>query len=86
MRLAALNEGSLWKGQLQKNHSPSLLQPPMMLPKVNTLVGGSYPVKDRIHEEMCNSWKEISRAYWEGARKRMAQYRRRNLPLTEIYV
>ena len=86
MRLPALNENRLWKGQLQKNHYPSLLQPPMIVPKVNSLVGGSYPIKDRIHEEMCKSWEEISRKYWIGARKRMAEYRRRNTPLTQLYV
>ena len=86
MRLPALNEKRLWKGQLQKNHYPSLLQPPMILPKVNSLVGGSYPVKDRIHEEMCKSWEEISRNYWIGARKRMAEYRSKQSILTEIFV
>jgi hypothetical protein len=86
MRLPALNEKRLWKGQLQKNHYPSLLQPPMILPGINHHIGGTYPIKDRIHEEITKGWEEISRDYWKGAKKRMAEYRRKQSTITEIYV
>ena len=84
MRLPALNEERLWKGQLQKNHYPSLLQPPMILPRISPN-GGTYPIKDRIHEEITRGWEEISRAYWEGAKKRMQAYRIAQT-IKEIYV
>lgn len=75
MRTKALNDEFLWKGTIQRANYPSIQQPPMVLPKINSLTGKPYPTNDTIHDEICRKTHEMSCQYWEGEKKRRHAYR-----------
>ena len=75
------NEEMLWKGKIQKANYPEATpkpKPPMDLPKINTIVGGT--IKDPrkpIWEGINDSYKSYSSDYWAGVRVRNLIYRYR---------
>jgi hypothetical protein len=75
MRTKAFNEHMLWKGTIQRANYPVLQQPPMDLPKFNTLTGKPHPSNDRIFDEICEKTTAMSREYWLGERLRREAYR-----------
>ena len=78
MRTKALNEDFLWKGTIQRANYRTMQQPPMDLPKINSLTGKPYPTNDRIHDELCHKTHEMSCQYWEGEKKRRQAYREKH--------
>ena len=78
MRTKALNDEFLWKGTIQRANYPTIQQPPMVLPKINSLTGIPYPTKDTIHDEICRKTHEMSSQYWEGEKKRRQAYREKH--------
>jgi len=79
MLLKAFNEHLLWKGKLQISN-PTLIQPPMDLPKVNTLTGKPIaPSRPSLSEEREYRYAVYSAQYWEGVRERQRIYRLINL-------
>jgi hypothetical protein len=70
-----LNEDLLWKGQIQlANYPPPLWQPPMNLPRINSLTGKPIFILD-IHTEMNRSYAAYSQKYWQGVEERKRAYR-----------
>ena len=67
-----LNEHRLWKGKIQ--------QPPreFIVPKINTIVGGTIkdPTAPSIWEEMNESYRKYSNAYWTRVKAYHEEYRR----------
>ena len=78
MRTKAFNEDFLWKGTIQRANYRTMQQPPMVLPKINSLTGIPYPTKDTIHDEICRKTHEMSCQYWEGEKKRRQAYREKH--------
>lgn len=74
------NEFLLWKGQIQQNHKRPLIQPEMVLPKINSLTGHYIPERPSIHEELLYRYSIYSAEYWRGVRERQQQYRAANQP------
>lgn len=72
------NELLLWKGQIQQNQKPSIIQPEMILPKVNLLTGKYVPERPSIHEELVYRYSVYSAEYWRGVKERHRQYRAAN--------
>lgn len=72
------NEMLLWKGQIQQHQKPSLIQPPMILPKVNPLTGKYVPERPSIHEELLYRYSIYSAEYWRNVKERHRQYRLAN--------
>ena len=63
-----------WKRQLRTYQSSNITQPPMRLPKINTLTGRYTPVKPSIHDEMNFRYSQYSKAYWAGVKERQKIY------------
>jgi hypothetical protein len=86
MLLKAFNEECLWKSAMERSgntRKPTLKQP-MNLPKINTVVGGTMPDGNNIHEDRVKRNAYISAMYWEGVNRRKAIYRDRlKYPLEE---
>ncbi len=72
------NELLLWKGQIQQHQKATMLNPPMILPKINSLTGHYVPERPSIHEEMLYRYSVYSAEYWRGVRERQQQYRTAN--------
>jgi hypothetical protein len=73
----AFNEQALWKGKIQKYNSGSkLIQPPMDLPKINSLTGHyDPPRRPSLSEEREYQYSLYSAEYWRGVRERQRAYR-----------
>jgi hypothetical protein len=71
--MAVYDEVHWWKTQL-RTYKGSKIQPPMKLPKVNSLTGRYVPVGPSIHDEMNFRYSEYSKAYWAGVLVRQKQY------------
>lgn len=69
----AYDEVYWWKTQL-RNYVGSRVQPPMKLPKVNTLTGHYVPVGPSIHDELNFRYSQYSKSYWAGVRERQKAY------------
>jgi hypothetical protein len=70
------NESLLWKGQIQQNQKKSTIsQPPMVLPKINSLTGHYAPQRPSIHEELLFRYSVYSAEYWRGVKERQRKYR-----------
>jgi hypothetical protein len=65
----------LWIAQLRKYESKTKKQPPMVLPRVNSLTGHYVPVGPSIHDELNYSYSQYSKSYWAGVRERQKAYR-----------
>lgn len=77
MPTTPLNLPLLWKGKLAENRAVPLQQPPMILPRINDLLGGHYK-DNNINKEISAKTAEESRRYWEGVEKRKRLYRSLN--------
>lgn len=72
------NEHALWQGKIQLANYPSNTEkPPMILPKINTIVGGTIkdPTAPQIWEEINHSYRKYSRTYWARVKERQHAYR-----------
>jgi hypothetical protein len=67
-------ENYWWKTQLRRYNSTRLQQPPMILPKINSLTGHYIPEKPSIHDQMNYRYSLYSKWYWEGVKERQRQY------------
>jgi len=64
----------LWRSKMElANHRPPLNQPPMILPKINNIVGGHMRIIPPIHEEMNAAYARYSAAYWANLRERYSK-------------
>ena len=72
------DETFLWKSQLRKSSKQNTIrQPPMVLPKCNTLTGRYIPEKYSIQDDLNYRYSLYSKKYWEGVKKRQLEYRAR---------
>lgn len=62
-----------WKSNLRKYKS-CYTQPPMILPKVNSLTGRYMPVGPSIHDELNYRYSQYSKSYWAGVKERQKAY------------
>jgi hypothetical protein len=67
-----LNENRLWKGKVEQPIRE------FHLPKINTIVGGTIkdPSAPSIWEEINESYRKYSEAYWTRVKAYQAEYRR----------
>jgi hypothetical protein len=75
MQQKPFNECLLWRGQLRKYGPHDLQQPPMILPRINSLTGRYVPDRPSIHDEMNYRYSLYSKAYWTGVKERQKLYR-----------
>ena len=74
MQQRPFNEHLLWKGSIQlANYPPPVQKPDMILPKINTLLGGTYP--EDVWEQATQNYARYSRAYWQRVKRDHAIYR-----------
>ena len=73
--MALIDEVHWWKRQLRTYKSKEKRNPPMVLPKVNSLTGRYVPVGPSIHDEMNFRYSQYSKTYWKGVLKRQKEYR-----------
>lgn len=71
------NEECLWKSAMERsgNTRIPLVKEPMILPKINTIIGGTIPDGTNIHEERVKRNASNSAIYWERVARRQAAYR-----------
>ena len=71
------NEECLWKSAMERSGNTRIpvLKPPMVLPKINHIIGGTVPDGTNIHEERIKRNACNSAIYWEGVARRQAVYR-----------
>jgi hypothetical protein len=74
MLLKPFNEANLWRGKLQAGQA-SVQIPPMVLPEINHIVGGTKVPGVPIWDEIRQSYEVKSAEYWQGVKKRTAIYR-----------
>jgi len=61
----------LWRSTIDRaNYPPPLNQPPMVLPKINTIVGGHIEEFPSIHDQLIASYAKYSANYWLSLRSR----------------
>lgn len=71
-----LNKHRVWKSTIeQANYPTPTIKPPMILPKINPLVGGHKEEVPSIHEQMIANYQKYSTAYWQGVKERQQVYR-----------
>jgi len=75
--MAVFDELHWWKTQLRIYKYKEKAQPPMKLPKVNTLTGRYTPEKPSIHDELNFRYSQYSKSYWAGVLVRQKEYRAR---------
>lgn len=72
------NEHALWKGKIQlANYPTTSRNPPMILPKINSIVGGTLkdPSAPPIWEEVTQSYNNYSTSYWSRVKDAHNTYR-----------
>jgi hypothetical protein len=81
------NEHILWKGKIQQSNYPAThRKPPMDLPIVNHIVGGTI-YDPNIYKNINKSYAAYSAEYWKGVLERRAEYRKINaVPLNNYIV
>jgi hypothetical protein len=72
--MAIYDETHWWKEQLRRYRFDGMIQPPMLLPKVNTLTGRYVPVGASIHDELNFKYSQYSKSYWAGVKERQKRY------------
>ena len=77
--MTVFDEVHWWKNQLRTYNSKVKRQPPMVLPKVNSLTGRYVPVGPSIHDELNYRYSQYSKSYWAGVRERQKEYRANQL-------
>jgi uncharacterized protein (DUF608 family) len=55
---------------------PPATKPDMVLPEINTIVGGHIKRTQPIHDELAAGYARISAEYWRGVEERKKAYRR----------
>jgi len=55
---------------------PPVAKPDMVLPEINTIIGGHIKPTQPIHDELSAGYKRISAEYWYGVNQRKKAYRR----------
>jgi hypothetical protein len=71
-----LNKQSLWKSAIEQANYPAPMQKlPMVLPKINTHIGGHVIEVPSIHDQMNANYQKYSAAYWQGVKRRQQLYR-----------
>jgi hypothetical protein len=73
MSMALFDTAHWWKRQL-RTYPGSKMQPPMKLPKVNTLTGRYTPENPSIHDELNFRYSQYSKQYWAGVKERQKKY------------
>ena len=63
----------------------TLVQPPMDLPKINSLTGIPYKVSPSIHDMLATKTQNESAAYWAGVNARKTLYRANRDLYTRLY-
>jgi len=73
------NEHILWKGKIQQSNypPPPPRKPPMDLPIINSLIGGTI-YNSQIYEDINKSYAAYSSQYWQGVQERRDEYRKMN--------
>lgn len=82
------NEQCLWKSAMERagNTKTPIIKKPMILPKINTLVGGTISDGNDIHGDRVKRNAYNSAIYWEGVNIRKTAYRDAyRYPLEEEY-
>ena len=72
------NQDALWQGKIQlANYSNPKQNPPMILPKINNIVGGTLkdPSAPPIWEEVNQSYRTYSTSYWSRVKDAHNTYR-----------
>ena len=71
------NEQCLWKSAMERtgNTQTPILKEPMILPKINTIVGGTMRDGNDIHGDRVERNVFNSAIYWAQVAKRKAAYR-----------
>ena len=80
------NQEALWKSAMERSGNTRVPAPkePMVLPKINSIVGGTIPDTNNIHEDRVKRNESNSAIYWERVAKRHAAYREKyQYPLEE---
>jgi len=74
MQQRPFNEHLLWKSCIERaNYPPPVRKPNMILPRINTLIGGTY--REELWEGITEDYAVYSRAYWERVKKGHEIYR-----------
>ena len=73
----------LWSSAMERaghfSAPPPVAKPDMILPEINTIVGGHIKRAQPIHDELSASYARMSAAYWRGVEQRKRVYRERAL-------
>ena len=71
------NEECLWKSAMERsgNTGAPAVKEPMILPKINHIIGGTIPDATSVHDDRVKRNAYNSAIYWEGVAKRQAAYR-----------
>jgi len=78
-----LNPHLLWSSKMPAHKR--LVQPPMDLPKINSLTGIPYKVSPSIHDMLTTKSQNESAAYWAGVNTRKTLYRNNRDLYTRLY-
>jgi hypothetical protein len=74
----AFNEHALWQGKIQlANYPPPQQKTQMILPKINTIVGGTLkdPAAPPLWEQINQSYRRYSTSYWSRVKDSHKTYR-----------
>ena len=71
------NEEVLWKSAMERSGNTRTPTPkePMVLPKINSIIGGTIRDATSVHEDRVKRNASNSAIYWEQVAKRQAAYR-----------
>lgn len=71
------NQEALWKSAMERsgNTRSPVAKEPMILPKINTIVGGTIPDTTSVHDDRIKRNAHNSAIYWDQVAKRNAAYR-----------
>jgi hypothetical protein len=76
-RTAPLASYYLWSSTIERSqYPPPVAKPDMVLPEINTIVGGHIKRTQPIHDELAAGYARISAEYWRGVEERKKEYRR----------
>lgn len=67
----------LWTSTIERTqYPPPVAKPDMVLPEINTLVGGHIKRTQPLHDELAANYARMSAEYWYGVEQRKKAYRR----------
>jgi len=68
----------LWSSTMERaQYPPPVAKPDMVLPEINTVVGGHIKRSQPSHDELAAGYARISAEYWYGVEQRKKAYRAR---------